>query len=49
MSYDLGWCSTNFRGEKLKATAHVSANELAYSILTARRSGVGYCKECVTQ
>jgi hypothetical protein len=28
MSYDLGWCSTHFSGEKLKATAHVSANEL---------------------
>jgi hypothetical protein len=28
MSYDLGWCSIHFSGEKLKATAHVSANEL---------------------
>jgi hypothetical protein len=28
MSYDLGWCSTHFSGEKLKVTAHVSANEL---------------------
>jgi hypothetical protein len=28
MSYDLGWCSTHFSGENLKATAHVSANEL---------------------
>jgi hypothetical protein len=28
MSYDLGWCSTHFSGEKLKATGHVSVNEL---------------------
>jgi hypothetical protein len=31
MSYALGWCSTHFSGEKLKATAHVSANELYQS------------------
>jgi hypothetical protein len=31
MSYDLGWCSTHLSGEKLKATAHVSANELYFS------------------
>jgi hypothetical protein len=30
MSYDLGWCSIHFSGEKLKATAHVSANELYF-------------------
>jgi hypothetical protein len=33
MSYDLGWCSTHFSGENLKATAHVSANELYIELL----------------
>jgi hypothetical protein len=38
MSYYLGWCSTHFSGEKLKATAHVSAtfgaaNEILYAFI----------------
>jgi hypothetical protein len=44
MSYDLGWCSTHFSGEKLKATAHESANEL-YTKWKGIRKGSGEIRE----
>jgi hypothetical protein len=39
-SYDLGWCSTHFSGEKLKATAHLS--ERAVLILLLKLLQPGY-------